>query len=335
MVPDMRLKITVLTLLVLSLAGSAVAADLTLNPDTGELVVSGNPILTRNGDRQVTGPPFSPLYLAVINFYGTVASCQVKTGWQIGLSASGNAYATVAIASPPTVTTTQGTFSAVQSGQTATLQGYAAGNQFSVADDHGTPQCVNLGTSLDPGTGQFLRLLDTAPPPPPTAEEIRSLVGDGDPPIPILVGSLKMVATGKTEFACSGNPTQKATLKKVPGLATLSLGAANIYPPVVYLNLAGVSDWKVTAYPQQVEIRPSKWWETTGLTISVSGDNKVQCSDDHKSLTLVQNSAEKPQEFVVDWSTGLFESRRTITVPCGSSTSTSGCWLLLGPPKKK
>lgn len=334
-IPTMSLRNAALVWLMLSAAGTSAAADLSylsLNPNAGHLRVKGYPVLTKNTNVKVTGPAFVPAYLAVIDADGKGKSCNVQSGWEIRLSTKGQPYATVAITNPPTVTAIHGVFSSIQSNQASTLEATDAGDEFTVFDGQ-TQRCKDkLGTTLDTANNQYLKLSDSPPSNLQSRGEYHPLV-DGDPPMPILGSSWRMVATGNTKFTCAGNsPAQKATLKDFPGLATLSMGDENITPPAPYLNLAGINDWKITTYPQQVEIRPSRFWESGGLTISAPG-KQLQCGADGKTLTFVQAGVGRPQEFVVDWSPSWFDSRRTVTIPCGTNVL-DGCILRLNPPKK-
>ena len=318
----MKLSSVRLTLFLLLLCGLALGNDLTLNPLSGELVVTGTPSLTRVNPTTLTNTQVSgrQLYLAVYDFNGPIKSCEISTGWTIQLLNGTTNYASVDVASATlTATALQGTFGAVQNGITSALGGYAPGYDFKVMAGNVQQCSAELGTSLDPRTGQFLKIVDQKP---ILVTPFKLL--NGDPPIPIFLGSVQIFAPTGSSFSC---PTAKtATLSGIGYVSNLYMGdGITIRPPVDFLNLTGAKDWRIIIYPQQVEIRPGKG----KLSFSVSDPNlKLVCSQTGNSLSLDQgNLARTPQQIVVDFWPALTKLPRTVPIPCGGSNS--GCSLLL------
>jgi hypothetical protein len=79
-----------------------------------------------------------------------------------------------------------------------------------------------------------------------------------------------------------------------------------------YIDLKGISDWRITAYPQQLEITPG--WGGT-LKFRAPSGTPLDCSD---GKSLIVDTGSKPQAFVVDWSPGWFRARRSMQVQCPS-----------------
>jgi hypothetical protein len=324
----MKLSSVRLTLLLLLLCGLALGNDLTLNPLSGELVVTGTPSLTLVNPTTLTSPQVSgrQLYLVVWDFNGPIKSCAISTGWTIQLLNGPTNYANVGVADGTlTATALQGTFSAVQNGITSSLGGYAAGYDFKAMAGNVQQCSADLGTSLDPTKGQFLKIVDQKPVLVPPFKLI-----NGDPPIPIFLGSVQIFAPSGSSFSC---PTPKtATLSGIDYVSNVYMGdGITIQPPLDFLNLTGTKDWRIIIYPQQVEIRPGKG----KLSFSVSDPNlKLVCSLTGSSLSLDQgNAVRTPQQIVVDFWPALTKLPRTVPIPCGGSNS--GCALILKfkPPK--
>jgi hypothetical protein len=88
----------------------------------------------------------------------------------------------------------------------------------------------------------------------------------------------------------------------------------------------GLDRWTITAYPQLLEIKPIySGGAISGLKFSVPAPNKFNDIAGSggllSSLSVVDangNDTSRPQQFIIDWSTGFLSPQRYLPMPCVS-----------------
>lgn len=299
---------------------SAQGQDLVLDPGSGSFIVSARPALTKISPDQLRTDLPTPAYLALYNLSGqTSVRCELLSGWKVQISHDAQSL-TVEVQAPYLlVTRYSGTsFDSVpgEPGYFAyKLVGYNPILSFKVTDAQGQPQCANaamptsnLGTDL---TGHYLAISNDAAMSPKGDN-----VDSDDPPIPIIGSSLRLRAPKGLEFHCHGN--RPATLPGIEKIFSLNIGHYKL-PYERLVDLQGIRNWRIIAYPQQLEISrgPGKT-----LQFSIPSSGRLTCDRDNDGSYLQVadqlGAATRPQEFTVDWSRGAFTLRRSVSVPCGS-----------------
>ncbi len=296
--------------------------DLIISSLKGPLVVSGSPVLamkdaTHLYTNNLDSPTPSLVLYDLTN--NPTSSCVLQPNWIVQVGQSGGIAVTI---SQNLLVAGGNTFSNISapSGYVAwQLNGYTPDSYFKVTDATNNPQCAALGNEY---SKHFLRITTE----PVNAKSPKVPTDPGDLPIPIIGSSLKFIAPGNSAFSCDSS--SQATLD-VGGKASLLEVTHSKFPdPRVepYLNLKGISDWRITAYPQLLEVTPSYWG--TKLKFTVPSGSKLKCGSDTNGNYLNVLNADgsdtaRPQEFSVDWSPGWFGARHFLTVPCVN------CYLLL------
>jgi hypothetical protein len=324
----MTRQIPVLLLLLAAfLVRPAAANDLVLNASSGTLQISGSPIPPSTGTL-APQPANSVTVLQELaaaatvwlyNINGPVTSCPMQNGSVLHLKNAGADYLTVLFdGTYLTVTNAtnplQGSFASISPvyyGYTSfQLSGYSPGTDFTVT----TPSSPDCGSSF--AGQQFLWIY---PGTPPNMGLKNPLDSDDGPPIPISGNSLKLYAPLGGSFSCSSG--QSASLAGVAGVLRLDKhrGATPIPVWDTFMYLDKISSWRLTAYPQELEISPSSWGSS--LNFSLSSRFQFVCGKDSGGSYLnVQDGSgkdvTKPQQFVLDWSPGMFSSRRFLPLTC-------------------
>jgi hypothetical protein len=335
-------------LLVLVLAAGATAQynqDLYINnveyDPTGQPIVSGSPTLTATSTNQLQTGPLDPtqiylvLYDASDNQVGT--ACKLYANWAVHVLSSPNGF-TATINQTATAVTVNGT--SITFAATTAEAGYSAfsvlsggspvssDSTFTVTDGNNTAQCAGSfgpmpGPTFTYANGR-LRI---------TTEPVVTISTPGnttlpvEPPIPIIGGSLKFYAPKGRAFFC---PDPQSC--HIDGVTAQLLQVTHSKMPRIerYLNLAGISSWRITGYPQQLEIKPSFFGSTLNFTLPSSSmltfKRDLNSNGDIVAIHVVYsvgNTSERPQQFVVDWSPGWLgwlKSRRNLSVPCVQCT---------------
>lgn len=256
----------------------------------------------------------STAYLAVWNFNGVQVPgrCSLIDGDTVQLLKGGSPYLSVvysATAVKLTVSSSPNTFSqnfAPPAGEVEWNLNYAdPGTDFRVLRGGNPIACGSLSTtSFD---GAALRISsDARDGPKPTGPS-------DDPPIPMSMygGSFQIKSPRSTSvFSCSGNTATMTNFTKAVAITKFFQFPAG---SETYIDLTGISDWRIIAYPQQLEITPGFWGGT--LKFRAPSATSLTCGD---GKSLVVDTGSKPQSFVVDWSPGWFRSRRSVQVQCQS-----------------
>ena len=280
--------------------------------------------------------------------------CPLMAGWTVNVLLSGNMTIVVTVGMPGSslVVTTAvpvGTTHPPFSGDIKDpAEWWSLGDMFpslnstfGVKDAGGAPQCAGLGT-----TSYLAETLHI------TTDDLSGITANdnrkdpGDVPIPIIGGSLKFFAPMPkpgipTLFSCSNDGLSC----RVDGPKASRIELTHPPSPRVepYLDLLGSGDWRITVYPQQLEITPSFWgWgKTIRFTVPASGKFRLTTEGSGGRYFKVVNKDPKdptdvrPQQFVIDWSPpgwfGWFENRRYLPLPCvqilTGSPTTSQCTL--------
>lgn len=289
--------------------------DIILDAGSSHLVVSGQPALAYT-PTVLTANTNVPLFVAFFD-YGNVqrsSGCPLPVGSTINLG-PGNGVTVAVLADRVTLTSNNGsnTFTAPAPDSDgyfdSTLSTFAPDFSLSVSVPPATPPC-NYPSTYSNG---YLRI----------STSIGSIVpsqSDDDPPIPIVGGSLAFQAPPKTKFSCDDkHDVQSITLEGEKGM---SLAFYRRRSSDVWMRLDGISDWRLTAYPQLLEITPS--WSGNTLRFQVPSSSVLRCNA-AGTFVRVLNAADKtdsvqPQAFVLDYSPGWFRSRRYVQVPCRQCT---------------
>lgn len=337
----------------------AFAQDLILDTEDGFLVSSSNPMFANTLANQPPKPA-NPLNtqsmkqlpsLAVYNRNGDQLSdaCPLSKDWTVQLlNANTNPstiYASVTVNGDYTVTVnaasgsftpSDGLYGPPDPYDSYGLISYNPGTYltFNVADGSGAPQCTSGNPSPVSFSGQSTILLRISTL--NTAKKGSLIImgfpgGSSDPPIPISGHSLQFVAPKNLKFSCDGqNPVTTATLGGLSSPLGLVVQSKFPKPAEALVLLDGISDWRITAYPQQLEITPG--WR--GAYKFRAPAPVLNCSKDGGSLSVVFGDGDKkpdlkPQQFVIDWSPGWFRTRRWLTVPCGVARFSGNCRMAL------
>jgi hypothetical protein len=332
------------SLLLSAAALLAQAQDLLLDQGDGILVASAVGNFRNNGTTLTTDPSSQPT-IAAYNAGGQIAnsSCPVSIGYSINLlNAAKVPYASARVNAGYSLTVsyaiTGGSFLLSSDGPgyppytsyqlEQNVNDYATGTTmyFNVIDSGGTPQCANLA-SYSGLNGVYLRISTS------NSSTVPGKSDGGDPQLPINGGSMVLIAPQGLKFACSGNPGKTAKLNGVN--PAKSFGRVfKPSPAETNLLLTGITDWVITAYPQQLKISPSFWGHAYDFEMPTAD---LSCGSDNTSLIVTLNGQPvKPQQFVIDWSRGWFAPRQYLTIPCRnswSSASKASCNLVLTPKK--
>lgn len=347
-----------LFLLLAALALPAASNDLVLNAGQGTLQISGSQIPPNSSSDLVPNPANSvtvlrePAATATVWLYSNDVSslnCPMENGSILHLKNAGTEYLTVSFDGQYlTVTNTtnpsQGTFVPISPAyygyKSYELNGYSPGTDFTVT----SPTLPVCGTSF--AGQQFLWIYPGTPP--TTILQQPTTTGDGGdggdgPPVPISGNSLKLYAPPDAKFTCS---PQNASLE---GVTARRLEKHRVATPLplwdTFMFLDQVSNWRITAYPQRLEISPSFWGNN--LNFSVPAKFKFACGTDsggnYLNVQVLDDKGKykdvsRPQQFVLDWSPGLFSSRRFVPVTCPYDGTPGqpqfGCLLKIVTKKK-
>jgi hypothetical protein len=233
------------------------------------------------------------------------------TGWKLQLKLrDGSVYMDAVVgATDITVTAYQGTFARTL--PTHGGIGYKDANQygssFAVLDGGGAAACANLGSSIDIAT-QALRITNDSTN--VGVVHTQGIVDGEDPPLPIVGGSLVFWAPDKSSFTCDASHTF-ATLKgATTPWSKLQDQIADFLPPETYVVLDGIRDWKITVFPQRLEIRPGR---ALALNFRMA-EPKLVCDASQHWLKVDDDG--RPQAFVVEWRAGGIA--HIVQVPCGT-----------------
>src|SRR5579872_4736250 len=235
----------------LSIPALAQTPDFTLDASSGSILVTGTNLAPGADSTTLIAGQSASFSLQIFHYNGAISSpCALVDGDTIKLGAQASPYVvlSVALTTPVpllslSVKTNQNTWSAFPPSDPRysgfKVKGYSVSDYTIQVFTGATQKCVTeLGNDV---TLAYLRINAS-----PLPAHVQGQGDTDDPPIPMVGGSLRLWALNGAKFTCD---TRSATLA-----ITRVLRLETPADPYIYLD--GISDWRITAYPQQLEITP-------------------------------------------------------------------------------
>ena len=207
---------------------------------------------------------------------------------------------------------------------------------YFVSGASGSNACQQSTMPLSYGSDVLWISLKAAPSPSPFAAQVTLMKNAVQDPVGG-IGGHSLTITSTKNFNCPKNPGPTCDL---PAKGTeIFVNILNPYrkpdptlppiPPSIENLLGRISNWKITAYPQQMEIKPAG----NGVKISVPMPNQIYQVKNAPGVIRIADPQggkapveARPRAITIEWSTGwwIFGTRHQVTVPC------SGCQLSFG-----